>query len=251
MQAVERNGALPSRRTSLDFSDDGNDDDAEELLDVHAGDYSARMGELFDDDDDGDGDASGTRNGHDPHGFAESDDDEGDVFVYDGKDAEPQASKQSYRDRLRDVLNDEDAEEGEEEEEEERQVEHLLVRNGTDAHSSPSILADVDEFPVRSVLFTSSRVPNNEALDACTGCAHSIQPHLSFCPTTRPTAPRPPRPPPRPDVSPLSQQAQRESWHVRSYTRPFRASAPSRPRPPSPASPPPHPSVHSITTTAS
>ncbi|KAI0267108.1 Golgi CORVET complex core vacuolar protein 8-domain-containing protein [Gloeopeniophorella convolvens] len=118
-----------SRRPSLGFSDFGSDD--EEHVDTHGGDYSARMGELFDDEDE--------PPVHGTHAkLDDEDDDEGEAFVYDGADAA--VSHASYRQQMRDVLGDED--EDDEDVVEEREVEHSLL------HGHPPIgIVVEDEAP--------------------------------------------------------------------------------------------------------
>ncbi|KZV62595.1 hypothetical protein PENSPDRAFT_617741 [Peniophora sp. CONT] len=141
MQA-DRDGE-PSRRRSLDLSDLSDEDEA---ADAHPGDYSARMGELFDDDEDEDIRPARTNGAH------LSDDEEDEPFVYNGVDAEPHPT--SYRDQLRDVLDDDDASGSSE-----REVEHSLLQDVEE--ELPSVI--IEEAPHRDVLsdHTSSAAPSS------------------------------------------------------------------------------------------
>jgi vacuolar protein sorting-associated protein 8 len=85
----------------MDISDDGEDIEGE-------GDYSTRMEELL----------SGDESDKEENAMNDSDSDEG--FVYDGADAEKEAT--GYRQQLRDVLGSDH-----DEEEEEAEVEKSLV----------------------------------------------------------------------------------------------------------------------------
>lgn len=106
-----------SRRPPLTFSDFGSDGD-EEHVDTNGGDYSSRMGELFDDEDE-------TTTVSVPSFHLDDDDgDDEEAFVYDGADA--QVSRASYREQLRDVL---DGDDDDDDEVEEREVERSLVHD--------------------------------------------------------------------------------------------------------------------------
>lgn len=94
------------RKPSLVFSEHDEDED-----DIHEGDYSTRMEELFDDENEGE-----------EGGDDEDEDEEG--FVYTGEDVDE--STGDYRAQLRDVLGP-DAEDEEEVESEEVEVETLLT----------------------------------------------------------------------------------------------------------------------------
>lgn len=108
-----------SQRPSLSFSDFGSDD--EEHADTNGADYSTRMGELFDDEDE-------TPAVSVPRLDPDEDDENDEVFIYDGADV--QVSCASYREQLRDVLDEDDEDSDNDEDElEEREVEHSLVRD--------------------------------------------------------------------------------------------------------------------------
>jgi hypothetical protein len=128
------------RRPSLTFSDFGSDD--EQHVDTNDGDYSARMGELFDDDQETTpNSASHFRLDHDGR-------DDEEAFIYDGVDAH--LSRATYREQLRDVLDDDDGDDDDQndDEAEEREVEHSLVHDDFD--HPPIAIGDealVSQFP--------------------------------------------------------------------------------------------------------
>lgn len=126
------------RRPSLNFSDFGSDD--EQHVDTNDGDYSARMGELFDDDQET------TPNSGSHFRLDHDGNDDEEAFVYDGVDA--QLSRATYRDQLRDVLDDDNDDDQDNDEAEEREVEHSLVHDDFD--HPPIAIGDealVSQFP--------------------------------------------------------------------------------------------------------
>ncbi|KAH9988437.1 Golgi CORVET complex core vacuolar protein 8-domain-containing protein [Russula compacta] len=104
-----------SRQPSLAFSDFGSDDDVH--IDINGGDYSTRMGELFDDEDH-------TPTASFPRFGVDQDDDDEEAFVYDGADVH--VSRATYREQLRDVLDGDDNDDEVEECEVERSLVHGL-----------------------------------------------------------------------------------------------------------------------------
>lgn len=104
-----------SNEPPLHFGDD--DEDNSQGDDVHEGDYSTRMEELFEEGDD------------DSEAHEEDEDD----FVYTGMDA-ADTSTSTYRDQLGDVLGSEDEEE---EDGDEDQTEELEVEKSLEVHESP------------------------------------------------------------------------------------------------------------------
>ncbi|KAH7888664.1 Golgi CORVET complex core vacuolar protein 8-domain-containing protein [Phlebopus sp. FC_14] len=141
----------PMRALSPSLSSNDIDDD-------HVGNYSSRMGELFDDDDReaDDVDENFVYDGMDADSTGTDDAEEG--FVYDGVDAE-QVTSTHYHEQLRDVLGPEDSSDIFEEDEVERS---LLREDFSDKFDAPHVAPDADTalFNVNEVQVSSTEPSN-------------------------------------------------------------------------------------------